>query len=82
VLRRLLADALIASGGRAERGGRLAAACGRYRAAAAVAPGYAPALLNLGAALEAAGDKAAAPSAPPALSRAGAQPGATAAAAR
>jgi len=60
VLRRLLADALIASGGRAERGGRLAAACGRYRAAAAVAPGYAPALLNLGAALEAAGDKAAA----------------------
>jgi len=60
VLRRLLADALIASGGRAERGGRLAAACGRYRTAAAVAPGYAPALLNLGAALEAAGDKAAA----------------------
>lgn len=60
MLRRLLADALIASGGRAERGGRLAAACGRYRTAAAVAPGYAPALLNLGAALEAAGDKAAA----------------------
>jgi len=60
VLRRLLADALIASGGLAERGGRLATACGRYRAAAAVAQGYAPALLNLGAALEAAGDKAAA----------------------
>jgi protein O-GlcNAc transferase len=58
VLRRRLADALIASGGRAERGGRLAAACRRYRIAAAFAPGYAPALLNLGAALEEAGDAA------------------------
>ena len=58
MLRRRLADALIASGGRAERGGRLAAACRRYRIAAAFAPGYAPALLNLGAAREAAGDAA------------------------
>jgi predicted O-linked N-acetylglucosamine transferase (SPINDLY family) len=60
VLRRRLADALIASGGRAERGGRLAGACRRYRMAAALAPGYPPALLNLGAALELAGDTAAA----------------------
>jgi len=60
VLRRRLADALIASGGRAERGGRLAGACRRYRMAAALAPGYPPALLNLGAALEAAGDTSAA----------------------
>ena len=60
MLRRLLADALIASGARAERGGRLGGACGRYRAAARVLPGYALALLNLGAALEAAGDAAAA----------------------
>jgi predicted O-linked N-acetylglucosamine transferase (SPINDLY family) len=60
VLRRLLADALIASGGRAERRRRLGAACRRYRAAAAVAPGHAPALLNLGAALEATGDVGAA----------------------
>ena len=60
MLRRLLADALIASGGRAERGGRVAAACRRYRAATAVAPGYAPPYLNLGAALEAAGDARAA----------------------
>lgn len=56
MLRRLLADALIASGGRAERGHRLGVACRRYRAATAVAPGYARAHLNLGAALEAAGD--------------------------
>jgi len=56
VLRRLLADALIASGARAERGGRLGPACRRYRAAVAVAPRYAPAHLNLGAALEAQGD--------------------------
>jgi len=60
MLRRVLADALIASGTRAERGGRLDTACRRYRAAAAVAPTHAPALLNLGAALEAAGDAAAA----------------------
>lgn len=60
MLRRRLADALIASGGRAERGGRLAGACRRYRMAAALAPGYPPALLNLGAALELAGDTAAA----------------------
>ena len=60
MLRRLLADALIASGARAERGGSLGVACRRYRAAAAAAPGYAPAHLNLGAALEAAGDAPAA----------------------
>ena len=58
MLRRLLADALIASGARAERAGRLARACGRYRAAAVVAPRHAAAHLNLGAALEAAGDAA------------------------
>jgi predicted O-linked N-acetylglucosamine transferase (SPINDLY family) len=58
VLRRLLANALIASGGRAERRGRLGLACRRYRAAVALAPGHAPAHLNLGAALEAAGDAA------------------------
>lgn len=60
MLRRLLADALIASGRRAERRGRLAQACGRYRTAAAVAPRHAAAHLNLGAALEAGGDAAAA----------------------
>jgi len=60
VLRRRLADALIASGGRAERRGSLAQALRRYRAAAALAPRHAPALLNLGAALEASGDGAAA----------------------
>jgi predicted O-linked N-acetylglucosamine transferase (SPINDLY family) len=58
VLRRLLANALIASGGRAERGGRIEVACRRYRAAMTLAPGYAPAYLNLGAALEADGDAA------------------------
>ncbi len=60
MLRRLLAEALIASGARAERGGRLARACRRYRAAALVAPRNAAARLNLGAALEAAGDAASA----------------------
>jgi len=58
VLRRLLADALIASGARAERGGRLGRACRRYLAAVALAPRHAPAHLNLGAALEALGDVA------------------------
>lgn len=58
MLRRLLANALIASGARAERGARLELACRRYRAAAALAPRYAPAHLNLGAALEALGDAA------------------------
>ncbi len=58
MLRRLLANALIASGGRAERGGRLNVASRRYRAAAALAPRHAPAHLNLGAALEAHGDAA------------------------
>jgi protein O-GlcNAc transferase len=60
VLRRLLANALIASGGRAERDGRVDAACRRYRAAARLAPRDARAHLNLGAALEAAGDAASA----------------------
>lgn len=60
MLRRWLARALIASGTRAERGGRLGAACRRYRAAAAVAPRYVPAYLNLGATLEAAGEAGAA----------------------
>jgi len=56
VLRRLLANALIASGARAERSGNLGLAGRRYRAAVAVAPRYARAHLNLGAALEADGD--------------------------
>lgn len=58
MLRRLLARALIASGARAERSGRLGRACRRYRAAATIAPAYAPAQLNLGAALEAIGEAA------------------------
>lgn len=58
MLRRLLAEALIASGARAERAGRLARACRRYRAAVMLAPRHAAAHLNLGAALEAAGDAA------------------------
>jgi predicted O-linked N-acetylglucosamine transferase (SPINDLY family) len=56
VLGRLLARALIASGRRAERGGRWDRARARYRAAAAVSPRYVPAYLNLGAALEAIGN--------------------------
>ncbi|MDH4324983.1 MAG: tetratricopeptide repeat protein [Betaproteobacteria bacterium] len=56
MLRRLLANALIASGARAERSGNLGLAGRRYRAAVAVAPRYARAHLNLGAALEADGD--------------------------
>jgi predicted O-linked N-acetylglucosamine transferase (SPINDLY family) len=56
VLRRLLADALIASGARAERAGRLEEACARYRAAARCAPRAASPRLNLGAALESLGD--------------------------
>lgn len=67
MLRRLLADALIASGARAERGGRLDRASSRYRAAARVLPGDAPAWLNLGAVLEASGDAAGAASAYAAL---------------
>jgi protein O-GlcNAc transferase len=58
VLRRLLAEAFIASGRRAERRGRLGAACRRYRAAARLAPRDLRTHLNLGAALEAAGDAA------------------------
>jgi predicted O-linked N-acetylglucosamine transferase (SPINDLY family) len=60
MLRRLLADALIAAGRRAENAGRLDAASRLYRTAAALAPGHAPAYLNLGGALEAAGEAAAA----------------------
>jgi predicted O-linked N-acetylglucosamine transferase (SPINDLY family) len=56
VLGRLLARVLVASGQRAERGGRIAAACGRYRAAARLAPRKAAPRLNLGAALELLGD--------------------------
>ena len=47
---------LIAAGNRAERDGRLAEACELYRQAIAAAPQHASARLNLGAALEAAGD--------------------------
>lgn len=50
------ADRLIALGRAAETDGRLGDACSRYRAAAAVAPTYAKAHLNLGVGLEAAGD--------------------------
>jgi predicted O-linked N-acetylglucosamine transferase (SPINDLY family) len=57
---RRLADALIASGRRAEQAGRLRAACRCYRAAVLLAPRHAPAHLNLGGALEAAGEPAAA----------------------
>lgn len=53
---RLLARVLIASGQRAERFGRVAAACGRYRLAARLAPRSAGPHLNLGAALEILGD--------------------------
>lgn len=60
MLRKWLADALIASGSRRESGGGISAACRRYRAAAVLAPRYAPAHLNLGAALEAAGNARAA----------------------
>ncbi len=58
MLRRLLADALIASGTRAEKAGRIVAACRWYRAAALTASRHAAAHLNLGAALETAGDAA------------------------
>jgi protein O-GlcNAc transferase len=58
VLRRRLANALIASGGREERGGRLGAAARRYRAAVTLAPDHPPAYLNLGGVLEAGGDAA------------------------
>jgi predicted O-linked N-acetylglucosamine transferase (SPINDLY family) len=49
------ADRLIAEGNRAEEAGRVEEACGRYREAVRVAPGYARAHLNLGIGLEAAG---------------------------
>lgn len=57
-LRRLVARALIALGARAERAGRLAQACARYRAAARWAPRAAAPQLNLGAVLEGQGDLA------------------------
>jgi predicted O-linked N-acetylglucosamine transferase (SPINDLY family) len=47
---------LIAAGNRAEREGRIAEACALYRQAIAADPVHASARLNLGAALEAAGD--------------------------
>jgi protein O-GlcNAc transferase len=50
------ADALIAEGNRAEDSGRLRDACELYRKAVAACPGYARAHLNLGIALDAAGD--------------------------
>jgi protein O-GlcNAc transferase len=50
------AERLIAEGREAEEQGRLNFACERYRAAAALAPLHPPAHLNLGVALEAAGD--------------------------
>jgi protein O-GlcNAc transferase len=50
------ADSLIASGNRAEKGGRLSEACELYRKAVQAAPGHAKAHLNLGIGLEAAGD--------------------------
>jgi protein O-GlcNAc transferase len=49
------ADRLIAEGNQAENDGRLPDACRLYREAAAAAPGYARAHLNLGIGLEAAG---------------------------
>lgn len=58
MLGRLVARALIASGARAERAGRLALACARYRAASRWAPRAAAPQLNLGAALEGQGDAA------------------------
>ncbi|HEX5093016.1 MAG TPA: tetratricopeptide repeat protein [Burkholderiales bacterium] len=56
MLGRWLARLAVASGARRERRGDLAAATRRYRRAAALAPRYAPAWLNLGAVLEAAGE--------------------------
>lgn len=50
------AERLIAEGRKAEEEGRLDDACERYRAAVAAAPRYPAAHLNLGVALEAAGD--------------------------
>jgi len=50
------AEHLIAQGNRAEKQGRLHEACDRYREAAAAAPGYSKAHLNLGIGLEAIGD--------------------------
>ncbi|HUQ75025.1 MAG TPA: tetratricopeptide repeat protein, partial [Burkholderiales bacterium] len=50
------AEQLIAQGNRLEDGGDLARACELYRQAAALAPDYARAHLNLGIGLEASGD--------------------------
>ena len=67
MLRRLLsrlsrraAERLVAEGVRAEAEGRFADACGRYQQALKILPGHAPAYLNLGIALEGAGDARAA----------------------
>ena len=54
------ADRLIAEGNQAEKDGSLHEACRLYREAVDAAPGYAKARLNLGIALEAAGDSGAA----------------------
>ena len=51
-----VADRLIAEGRRAENEGNFCDACDKYRKAAASAPGYAMAHLNLGIGLEAIGD--------------------------
>lgn len=58
MLRRRLANALIASGRGAETAGRAAAALWRYRTAAWLAPGLPAPHLNIGAVLEARGDSA------------------------
>jgi len=58
--RRARAERQIAAGRRREAEGRLEEACAHYRAAAEALPGYAPAYLNLGVALEALGDRNAA----------------------
>lgn len=67
MLRRLLsrlsrraAERLVTEGNRAEAEGRFAEACERYQAALKILPGHAPAYLNLGIALEGAGDARAA----------------------
>jgi predicted O-linked N-acetylglucosamine transferase (SPINDLY family) len=63
MLRRLLsrlsrraAERLVAEGTRAEAEGRFTDACERYQQALKILPGHAPAYLNLGIALEGAGD--------------------------
>jgi predicted O-linked N-acetylglucosamine transferase (SPINDLY family) len=67
MLRRLLsrlsrraAERLVTEGNRAEAEGRYTEACERYQQALKILPGHAPAYLNLGIALEGAGDARAA----------------------